>query len=603
MKYIGLLSSLLLLAAAVFAQSPIQYTISPADLAHHEIRIRLQLDEVPEGPLKIRMPDSSPGRYAEHSFAKNVYAVKAYDQNGKSLQVDRNTPKEWQVSKHTGTVIFEYTLFGNHADGTYTGIDRRKIHMNMPATFAYAVGYENRPIELSLQLESLPAWKVATQLKQIGDNHYWAPNYYYFYDSPTIAGEMDYEQFLSGSDTIAVAMLHEGTSSEFQQFVSWVERVVNTEKQVYGELPKFDYGKYTFLCSYNPWVKGDGMEHRNSTICTYPGSLAENDTAMVGTVAHEFFHAWNVERLRPATLEPFDFDRANMSDALWFAEGFTSYYDDLTLRRAGIFTPQQYVEGLSGTLNYVLNFPGRQFGGPIHMSQTAPFVDAAAFGDETNFTNTYISYYPYGAVLGLGLDLTLRSNFKDITLDDYMRLLWKKFGQPEKPYAVKDLETALAELTGDATFASEFFRNYIYNSQLPDYKALFADFGVNVALSNANGVYMGPVRLNFGEAGAELRGPVLKGTALYEAGINSGDVLLSLNGKAINSQADWEEALQQLKPGEQYEVSYRQLGKEYTQSFTAKPDPSFRLQLMPEEALSKKVKKRRDAWLANSDNS
>ena len=178
--------------------------------------------------------------------------------------------------------------------------------------------------------------------------------------------------------------------------------------RVFGELPNFDFESYTFLACYAPHVDGDGMEHRNSTILTSVRPLSEGgQEGNIGTVAHEFFHAWNVERIRPASLEPFDFEDSNISGELWFAEGFTSYYTNLTLCRTGIISEEDYANRLASVLSYVVNSPGRKLAGPVGMSQQAPFVDAATSVDEVNRENTFISYYSYGNVLGLALDLLL----------------------------------------------------------------------------------------------------------------------------------------------------------------------------------------------------
>src|SRR5690606_4745844 len=143
------------------------------------------------------------------------------------------------------------------------------------------------------------------------------------------------------------------------------KKVVAEQIAVFGEPPDFDYGTYTFIADYLPWVAGDGMEHRNSTILTSTRPLATGALANLGTLSHEFFHTWNVERLRPKSLEPFDFERANMSPDLWLAEGFTSYYDDLTIRRAGLMSNDDLARTLSGMLNTVINMPGRRFFSPV----------------------------------------------------------------------------------------------------------------------------------------------------------------------------------------------------------------------------------------------
>ncbi|MEM6879684.1 MAG: hypothetical protein AAF544_14040, partial [Bacteroidota bacterium] len=328
----------------------IRYQLDLADIDRHELHISVTFPAVPTGLFAIRMPTASPGRYAEHNFAKNVYDLTATDDSGQELIVDRNGINEWVIAGHRGRVIVRYTLFANGPDGTYSGVDLRKLHLNMPATFIYGVELPNRPVLLEIPANQQPQWQVATQLVNLGNRRFAAPNYAYFFDSPTLVGDMDFRRYLYNTgprvDTIELAVMHEGTSEEVDQYFDWVKRIVNEQVRVYGELPSFDYGRYTFLCSYNPYVRGDGMEHRNSTICTDPLSLAEDAEELIYTVSHEFFHAWNVERLRPAHLEPFDFDHANMSDELWFAEGFTSYYDDLTLVRTGILDLETYCQGI-----------------------------------------------------------------------------------------------------------------------------------------------------------------------------------------------------------------------------------------------------------------
>src|SRR5688500_12577286 len=166
------------------------------------------------------------------------------------------------------------------------------------------------------------------------------------------------------------------------------------------------------------------MEHRNSTVVS--GRALTNG---IGTASHEFFHAWNVERIRPADLEPFDFTDADVSSALWMAEGFTQYYGQVTLARAGPTPFEQAAKGMGGIADAIVNGSGRGVRSPVEMSRHAPFVDAAASIDVSDFGRSFISYYTYGAGIALGLDLTLRERSGGkVTLDDYMRRLWTKYG-------------------------------------------------------------------------------------------------------------------------------------------------------------------------------
>ena len=204
---------------------------------------------------------------------------------------------------------------------------------------------------------------------------------------------------------------------------------------------------------------------------------------MIGTVSHEFFHVWNIERIRPASLEPFDFTKANISAELWFGEGFTSYYDELTLCRAGLIEKDRYMNNISRMINYASNAPSLKFGSPVYMSQMAAYTDNAANNDETNFSNTFFSYYSYGSIIALALDLSLRTEYDNVTLDDLMRAIWEKYGKKEIPYTNDDIKNTLGEVCGNKDFSSAFFDNHIYNNVFPDFENLFDKIAAAVDLA------------------------------------------------------------------------------------------------------------------------
>lgn len=584
------------------AQQAIQYSLNLENIQHHELGVEVHFPSLPPQPLVVRMPTASPGRYAAHNFAKNVYGVEAFSLDGKALSVSRTGLNEWTVAGHNGAAVFKYTLYANRADGTYAKVDNRKLHLNMPATFAYGVGLSDRPIELTIPADQQPDWTVATQLQRVGDRRFRAPDYYYFYDSPTFVGDIRFRRWTvaSGSrtDTIEMAFLTPDPDSLLDAYAEWTQQVVLEQQAIYGELPAFDFGRYTFLCAYNPYVNGDGMEHRNSTVCSASVPLEGYNDRLIGTISHEFFHCWNVERIRPASLEPFNFDEANLSGELWFAEGFTSYFDDLSLQRAGILSAEDYVKGLTGTLNYVLLRPGTRYRGPIGMSQCAPFVDAASSIDKDNFDNTFISYYSYGAVLGLALDLELRRDH-NTSLSSFMRLVWERYGKPEIPYHIPDLEYLLEELTGDKDFAKNWFATHIYNSGLPDVKGLLEDFGVKMELNETDSVGFYGLRLRDTEKGLQVGGTVFANSPLYGAGLEEGDYIIALNDLPIENKKAWDEAVAGIKIGQPCRIQFVQNGIATLGAFTATYDPSFSVSLLPENELKSKVKKRQDAWLAS----
>ena len=569
-------AALTLAAEVSQAQS---YQVSFDNAVHHEARISVTYRDVGAAPVRFQMSRSSPGRYAIHEFAKNVYSVSAVDGRGRPLTIERTDPYGWTVPGHDGTVVFSYTLFGDRSDGTYSQIDATHAHLNMPATLVWATGFDDRPVEIAFKPFD-DSWAVATQLEQGPDAYtFAAPNLQYLMDSPTeLSAHMRRQWTVDDQGvprTVVIAAHHAGTEAEMDIFAERARRVVDAQIAVFGDVPDYDFGTYTFIADYLPYVSGDGMEHRNSTIINNSRSFKEADFGQIGTLSHEFFHAWNVERIRPAELEPFDFTRANPTPSLWFAEGFTSYYGPLSIRRAGVSNVDAFLAEMGGQLNFVQNASGRRFGSPQEMSLRAPFVDAATSIDPTNDA-IFVSYYPYGAVIAFGLDLTLRQRFPGVTLDDLMRYMWRAHGVTEKPYTPADLQAALAEVTGDAAFAAEVFDRQIRGSDLPDFAPLLAQAGIQIRPANPTAAWAGGVR--FPATGpAIIPAAVAPGTPLYEAGLDRGDQIVAVGDAAVAGAADWIAALAAAKPGDVVPVRFLQRGVERSATLRLVVDPSFRL--------------------------
>jgi len=568
--------ALLILPIVVWAKSPVEYEISFNNAVHHEARISVTWREIGDQPLQMRMSRSSPGRYAIHEFAKNVYQVSVADGHGNPLTYTRPSPYQWDVAGHDGTVTVTYTLYADRAGGTYSGIDLTHAHLNMPATFMWARGFDHRPIKLTLS----PAderWKVATQLAATDDAFVFsAPNLQYFMDSPTELSKFSERSWQLESNgrtqTIRLVVHHDGIDEDVDTYLDKAKKVVDVQIEVFGELPAFDYGTYTFIADFLPYVSGDGMEHRNSTILASTRSLNEADFSQLGTLSHEFFHAWNAERIRPHRLEPFNFEQANMSLNLWFMEGFTSYYGPLTIRRAGESTIKEYAETISRPVNTVSFAPGRSFASSQGMSIQAPFVDAATAVDPTNFSNTFISYYTYGAAIGLALDLTLRERFDGVTLDTMMQRVWQVHGRTEVPYTNDDLRNALAHVTDDARFANEFFASFVTGQDLPDYASLLSNAGMLLRKANEGDASVGPVSLNFEGRAALIENNTIIGSPLYKAGLDRGDQILAIDRLKIESPKQWEHAVERYQPGDTATIRFIQRGIERSAEITFDED-------------------------------
>ncbi|MGO4913439.1 M61 family metallopeptidase [Leeuwenhoekiella sp. W20_SRS_FM14] len=568
------------------------YEISFDNAVHHEAVVKVTFPQIKSNTLRVEMSRSSPGRYAIHEFAKNIYGFKATNGAGEPLEVKRDNPYSWIITNTDGTINIEYILFANRGGGTYSQVDETHAHLNMPATFMYAESLQERPIEITFNAREDLNWKVATQLKLKEGTTYTSPNLYYFMDSPTEISNYKLREFKVDGQNIRFVLHDPGTEAEFDEYWDKVKAIVLQEQAVFGELPKYDYGEYTFLACYMPNVSGDGMEHRNSTILTDTETLANGGMkGNIGTVSHEYFHSWNVERIRPADLEPFQFDKANMSNSLWFAEGFTSYYTNLILERAGVITAEEYVEGLNGTFNYVWNSPALQYFNPIEMSNQAPFVDAATSVDPVNRENMFISYYSYGSVLGLALDLSLRE--KDLNLDNFMQLMWNRFGKTEVAYTVADIETTLADYAGDA-FAQNFFSNYIYSSEMPNYAGLFEQVGLNLE-QDANKPYFG-ASFKETETGLEITRNTFKGSPAYKADLDRGDLITSIDEIPFTSIEDFNTLLASKKVGDHLNIEFTRFGDLKTIKATLSADPTYFITL--KQKAKKEAVIAREAWLA-----
>jgi predicted metalloprotease with PDZ domain len=608
-----------LISSAAWAQA-IEYKLSFPAPEHRWMQVEARFVSVPSGPLQLRMARTSPGRYALHEFAKNVFDVAITNGKGQPITATRPDPHQWDVAAHDGSVVITYKVFGDRTDGTYLGIDDMHAHINIPAALMFARGWFERPARVTFVQPPGKKWRVATQLFPTSDPLvFTAPNIHYLMDSPTDFSNFTLREFTADDGqkgngtppTFRIALTHDGTEAEADLFAKDVERIVRETIPVFGELPNFETNTYTFLSVYLPWANGDGMEHRNSTSLTSSGALRnpQQRQGIIGTVAHEFFHAWNMERLRSRGLEPFDFEEADMSDDLWLGEGFTNYFDGLIQHRAGFTSLDGFAAELAGVINTVVLSPGRMFRSAVDMSRLAPFVDAAASIDRTAWPNLFISYYTYGQAIGLGLDLSLRdrSNGK-VTGDDYMRGLWAQFGRPgqKEPgkvsttYSIDGLKESLAKISGDRGFANDFFTKYVEGREVVDYTRLLARAGLIMRKRAAGRAFAGQVSLTAAGSALRVNGLVPWESPLYKAGVAQDDQLISLDGTALTSMVNYDEALGRHKAGDSVALRFvRRSGETVNATLVLEEDP--RVEVMPVEktggTLTEDQKRFRESWL------
>jgi len=626
MKKFYLTTIFALLACATMAQKApkaIFYKISFPNAAHHEAEIVMTIPDAPAGTIKIRMSRSSAGRYATHEFGKNIYHVKASNADGSPVVIKQIEGDVYEIAEHGDAIKVSYTLFANHTDGTYASIDESHAHLNMPAAFMWTVGLDSRPVMFEFNDMDKYGWKIATQLKHEDGNVYSAPSLQYMMDSPTELSKFNETSWsVTNPDgkklKINLTIHSDDDQAVIEKFGTMVQKVVKEEQAVYGELPTYDYGEYTFLDDVYPGNSGDGMEHRNST-CIVEGSarVAGNEMQLLGTYAHEYFHSWNVKRIRPKALEPFNFEHADMSDALWFAEGFTQYYGQMLLVRAGFNTPEQYARSLNSLVGSTLNSPGAKQFSAAQMSRDAVFTDAGISIDPNNNSNEVLSYYTYGGAIAVALDLRLRTEY-NLTLDDYMHIVWLDLGkntQPfvtKKPYVLADLEAELAKLTKNPKFAAGFFANYVNGTQKADYGPLLEKAGYMLKKQQPGVAWIGNLGGGFGGGrggrGAAapataapsvfaLTGNTQIGTPIYKAGLEGGDIILTADGKEMKSAQDLNDIVATKKVGDKINITYKNRSGQHTTTITTEESPA--VQVVSFESAGKTLTSEQQAFRTN----
>jgi predicted metalloprotease with PDZ domain len=490
----------------------ISYTISIRQPASHLFDVRVDVDELAGADhVDFQMPSWSPGRYAVFDFAKNVQEVRATAScppdvkcERATLPVERLDTQTWRVAgpvqpsvvASVHGVTLTYKVFADDLSGTFSQLDTRHANFNGGSVFVYVVGHKQDPA--GLHVEAPAGWKVFNgHTTRPGQSEFQFPNYDELIDTPTeVAPDFTVESFEVGGKTYRVVVHSLGPEGGHRaELLKAVERIVRAEVATV-EPPEF--AQYTFLFHFDPAARrGDGMEHLNSTEIIETGALADQRVleSAIGTAAHEFFHNWNVKRLRPAGLGPWDFTRPVVTQGLWIAEGFTNYYGKLSLRRAGLWNDQDLFKSYAAAIGGIENSPGSKLTSAVESSILAPFIDRGSSEQRTNLANTVVSYYPKGETLAVTLDLLIRGRTRGrVSLDDVMRRAYEEFYLKSasdsyylrgRAYTVEDFRRVASETAGfDLT---DFFRRHVYGVEPPPYDEALSYVGLRLTRAPAAG--------------------------------------------------------------------------------------------------------------------
>jgi predicted metalloprotease with PDZ domain len=599
----------------------LSYRLAIPEPGHRELQVELRVSDL-DGPLDLRMSRTSPGRYALHEFAKNVFDIMATDDEGRALTVDHVEPSRWLIRGHSGTVRVHYRVFGDRVDGTYLGVGPLHAHVNPPATFAWPAGLD-RPITIAIDVPPGSGWTVATQLPP-GDapNTWRAPTLAFLMDSPLEISRHFVRRFhatlpegsAGPAPEIDVVLHHLGGPEPMDALVAGLQRVVREEAEIFGEYPPFEGGRYTFLFDFLPWATADGMEHRNSTVVTGTADGAMLQHQALETGAHEFFHAWNVERIRPRSLEPFDLQHASVSGELWLAEGVTSYYEDVVLARAGLITFDQAIRGFQVAIDALMNSQAPTFRSAAEMSRMASLFDGANPVDRTNWSSTYLSYYTHGQALGIGFDLAIREKTGNRkSLDDFMRVMWQVHGRPggarpgdvDRPYTLDDVRSRLGEVTGDRAFADGTVLRFVEGHERMDYAGLLATAGLVLRRRHPGQPSLGQTALQPTGDALRLASQPPVGSPLYLAGLGEDDEVTGINGKAVVGFDTLDRAFAHLAPGAVVSLRFSRRGEQREQTARVTLVEDAALEIVPIERtgrpLTDAARRLRAAWLGPVD--
>jgi predicted metalloprotease with PDZ domain len=519
---------LLTISLILFATSKLfsqQYILSFPEPQTHYVNVEYNIENWKGGTLDLKLPVWAPGSYLVREFSKNLEDLNA-SQDGKTIEITHKAKNCWQLTASKGTVKVSYKIYAYELSVRTSFIDVDHAYLNGSSIFLYVESLKNKPI--NIKVNPFSSWKtMSVALNPIANNDPWtvsSANYDELVDSPFEIGNHNVIKFNVDDVLHEVAMFGEGNYSE-EKLKTDISKVVNECVRIFGSHP---CKRYVFIV-HNLSNGGGGLEHLNSTTLqtnrwcygsesTYSGFLS--------LVAHEYFHLWNVKRMRPAALGPFDYSNENYTNMLYVAEGFTAYYDDLIAKRCGFYSESAYLDKLAESISYCSN----QFGANIQPVSEASFDAWIKFyRPNENSSNSTVSYYTKGSVIGAMLDFIIRKESGGkFSLDNLMREMYNKyFLQLNRGYTDQEFIDMASKVAGKNL--NVFFQQYVYDVKPIPYAEYLNGIGVDILNVNDKSVkpYWGvTTSLNSGKV--TVTG-VKRDSPGWIGGINVNDEIIAVN--------------------------------------------------------------------------
>jgi predicted metalloprotease with PDZ domain len=550
---------------------PIRYTIVPSNPAAHLFEVTVTVADPDPAGQRFMLPVWIPGSYMVREFARNIVTLRAVNDAGRKVRVEKTDKHTWQAAPVKGALTLRYEVYAWDMSVRAAHLDDTTGFFNGTSVFLSPLGHEEAQCVVDIQKPQGGAyrgWRVATALqeargtKRYGFGEYRAQNYDELIDHPVTLGEFALATFKAHGVPHDVAISGRVIGLDMERLCSDLKRICEAQIALFEPKPKkAPVERYVFMTQAVTDGYG-GLEHRASTalICNRADlpvqgrdAMSEGYRTYLGLCSHEYFHTWNVKRIKPAAFAPYDLSVENYTSLLWLFEGFTSYYDDLILVRSGVISTDDYFGLLGKVIGGVQRGSGR-----LKQSVAESSFDAWVkyYRQDENAPNAIVSYYTKGSLIALAFDLTIRAQTGNRkSLDDVMRLLWQRFGRDfyrGKPVGVaeSEIEAIFAEATG-AQLAELFAEGVRGTRDLP-LDALLAPFGVALAPDgDKNGKPSLGVRLR-GGADCTLAA-VHEGSAAQKAGLSAGDVLIALDGLRVTG-GNIDALLARYQPGAKVEV-------------------------------------------------
>lgn len=584
LSWIFQLLALTVISFPAFSQgSGTAYTVSLAQAASHLVHVKIDLlPGSPERDLQMPVWDAL---YQVRDFPQYVNWVRAADTNGHPIDVRKVEKNLWHVTGTSNGAEIEYEIFANVPGPYGTELNSHHAFFNLAQILMYPVDARSAPTHL--RFSDVPAgWRVATALENSGQE-FRASNFDRLVDSPVEISEFKEADFDEGGAHYCIVVDAQPADYDMQKIISTVRPIVATETAWMND---HSFQTFVFFYHFPRGPGGGGMEHAFSTAIEVTAQALQDDPlSLPGVTAHEFFHLWNVKRIRPQSLEPRDFSKEKYTTSLWFSEGFTNTVGQLSLLRAGIIDRSQYITHLTGAI-------GELERRPAHLTQSAEEASLDAWFEKYDYyrrPERSISYYNKGEVIGVLLDLKLREVSNGAaSLRDVFQWMNANYAQKGRFFPDTKGVQGAAEAVTHADF-TEFFHKYVSGTEKIPWNEFFSTIGLRLEEKRIQYADTGfTLAHNFGAPPIVVS--VARGSEAERAGLSTGDLILEMDGRAASRDFDVE--LARLHPGDMLRVQIKNaLGKRELQ-WKVGASELVRFELNDMENVTSQQKIHREAW-------